>query len=149
VITRAAIRNQTRDDLVTDEDERREPLYRGTDRLLDEHGIFQRKDAERLDRYDVVMKHEFDRLDLTDDERGLISDVLATTRLSVSVILTLDDEVLDAMRSKRLAERWAVVPSSLAEKLRAMTTAQKCAIVEAFERGVLMTRKRTDGMNLW
>jgi hypothetical protein len=134
---------------VTDKDERREPLYRGTDRLLDEHGIFQRKDAERLDRYQVVMKHEFDRLDLTDDERGLIADVLATTRLSVSVILTLDDEVLETMRSKQLAERWAVVPSRLTDKLRRLSPAQKCAIVEAFERGVLLTRKRTDGMNVW
>lgn len=116
-------------------------------------------DAERLDRYQLVMRHEFDGLTrptlrtldvfLSDLERGLIADVLAATPSTTSVILSLDSEVVEAMRSGSLPKKWHVDPMELASKLRAMTTGQKCAVIEAFERGRLRTRGLPDEMTRW
>lgn len=122
------------------------------DRLLDTHdGRTALADHARAERYQVVMKHEFDRLTLSDGERGLIEDVLASSPPTLSVILSLDSEVAEAMRpgSGSLARKWRVDASALAAKLSALTTAQKCAVVEAFERGRLRTRGRGGNLEHW
>ncbi len=143
----------------TDE-ERLEPLYRATDPLLaaaaSELGsAFGSQpavgDAERLDRYQVVMRQEFGTLSLNDAERALIAHVLISTPVSISLILSLDSEVIEAMRLYDDAElrRRGVYGPGLVDKLRAMSAAQKCAVVEAFERGTLTRRRAADEMTTW
>ncbi len=95
-----------------------------------------------LDRYELVVRHEYDGLTLTDGERGLIAEVLATTPLGMSTLLSLDSEIIEAMRSRELVQRWNVSPQNLAKKLRDLSPAQKLAVVEAFERGYLQDPER-------
>ena len=98
--------------------------------------------ADTLDRYEIVMRHELQAIGLTDGERGLIAAALTATPPATSMMLSLDTEIEEAMRARRgaLVRKWCVDPVSFARKLRALSPAQKCAIIEAFERGWLGTR---------
>jgi hypothetical protein len=92
-----------------------------------------------IDRYDVVMRHTFHALGLTQAERGFIGAVLgkSTPFASISVVTGLSDELLDAMRSDALVDEWGIDRESFTRKVRALTTADRCSIVEAHERGAL------------
>jgi hypothetical protein len=109
-----------------------------TDRYISDPGLAQREDVERLDRYDVLMRHEFDRLGLNPFQRASIAQALSETPpTTTSFILSLDDEIVEATRSPLFLDRWGDPPTAFIDKMRALTTAQKFAIVEAFERGWL------------
>lgn len=102
----------------------------------------EKRKLKELDRYRTIMRHEFDRLSLSEGERGLIHDVLKATPESMAVIQALDSEINEAMRSRsgQLVRKWHVDPSRFSSKLESLSLAQKCAIVESFERGTLLTR---------
>jgi hypothetical protein len=114
------------------------------DHLFDDldDAAHEKRKLDGLDRYHTIMRHEFDRFFLTEGERGLIHDVLKGTPASIGMILSLDAEIIEAMRSRsgQLVKKWRVDRSRFATKLESLSPSQKCAIVESFERGNLLTR---------
>lgn len=111
------------------------------DEIMDPVGV-QRRDAITRDRRDVVMRVEFDGLDLRDSERRFIQTILNQSPPSLSMVLSLDSELTEALRNKALVERCSLDLDDFAVRMRKLSPAQKLAIIEAFERGQLLTRQR-------
>lgn len=117
------------------------------DRYHADPGLAQREEARRQDRLDLIVRHEFDGLRLNPFQRAFIAQVLTETPPEAdSFILSLDDEIIEAAGSPRYVERWGDPPTEFVEKMRALTTPQKVAIVEGFERGWLGTGDPEDEM---
>ncbi len=114
------------------------------DEITDPVGV-QRRDAVARDRRDIVMRVEFDALDLRDSERLFIQSVLNATPPSLSMVLSLHSELTEALRNEALVKRCGLDPDDFADRVRALRPAQKLAIIEVFERGRLLTRQRGTG----
>jgi hypothetical protein len=59
---------------------------------------------------------------------------------SISGILTIDDELIEAMKRWKYADRYGGPAEPTEQLLRSLTPAQKFALVEEFERGWLLKR---------
>lgn len=119
------------------------------DEITDPVGV-QRQDAIARERRDVVMRVEFDGPDLRDSERRFILTILNATPPSLSMVLSLDSELTEALRNEELVERCSLDPDAFAARMRNLSPAQKLAIIEVFERGQLLTRRRgTDELQGW
>jgi hypothetical protein len=115
------------------------------DRYVTDPARARLEDAATIDRYNTIIRHVFDELDLTAHELAFIADVLTETPpTATSFILSLDDEVAEAVRRRGFRNRWLGDPARFTATLRALTTAQKFAIVEGFERGWFTVRDRDE-----
>lgn len=109
--------------------------------------LAQKDDMKIVNRYELIIRHEFDGLGLNALQRAFIAQVLTETPPTTDgYILRLQDEIIEATRSPRLRKKWGNASAAFLNKLRGLSVAQKFAIAEGFERGWLGTGDPDDAI---
>lgn len=95
------------------------------------HNLTAQRD---LERYYALLAAELRTVSLTAAEALLLADALNGTLWEPHTMRLLWANVDDAIRLDGLADKWQVIGAALVAKLRALTSGQTIALVDAIER---------------